>query len=144
MLCFARPLTITTELGIWQISRAVFLARIGAGITRLRNFCINILFLAILVALSLGLINSCQRTEIPVGAALVINPHGAIVESATLPDPLQALISTAPRVAQVELGVLLEAIHRAADDPDIVMILLDLDELTWAASGAWSTAGRSA
>ena len=109
------------------------LARIGAGITRLRNFCINILFLAILVALSLGLINSCQRTEIPVGAALVINPHGAIVESATLPDPLQALISTAPRVAQVELGVLLEAIHRAADDPDIVMILLDLDELTWAA-----------
>ncbi len=110
-----------------------FFGRIGAGITRLRNFVVNTIFLLLLIALTVGLLANCQSVTVPQNSALLINPKGVIVEAATLPDPFTELFSTGPRMAQVELAALLSAIEGAATDADIRMIILDLDELAWAA-----------
>lgn len=110
-----------------------FFGRIGAGITRLRNFVVNTIFLLLLIALTVGLLANCQSVTVPQDSALLVNPKGIIVESATLPDPFGGFLSAGQRVAQVELGALLRAIEEAATDADIRMIVLDLDELAWAA-----------
>jgi protease IV len=110
-----------------------FLGRIGRGITRTRNFVLNTLFIVFLALVVLVLLNNCQSITVPSNSALIVNPKGAIVESATLPDPFQELLSAGPRIAQVELASILRAIEFAAADTDISMIVLDLDELVWAA-----------
>ncbi len=109
------------------------LSRVGRGITRFRNFVVNTLFILLLAVLVGGLINSCQTLKVPDNSALLINPKGVIVESATLPDPFQELFRAGPRMAEIELDGLLRAIDFAASDDLIKMIVLDLDELAYAA-----------
>lgn len=108
-------------------------ARVGGGITKLRNFVFNTLFLAVLLAICIGLLVQCQSTSVPKNSALILNPTGAIVEAVTLPDPFRELLSAGPPVAEVELSAILRAIDFATTDDDIRMIVLDLDELAWAA-----------
>ena len=114
-------------------SRPGFFARLGRGVTRLRNFVLNTLFLIVVVVITAGLLTNCQGVTVPSNSALLINPKGIIVESATLPDPFTNLLSAGPRVAEVELSAILRAIEEAATDTDIRMAVLDLDELAWAA-----------
>ncbi|XOV81777.1 MAG: signal peptide peptidase SppA [bacterium] len=114
-------------------SKVSILGRIGAGITKLRNFFLNALFLLVLVLITLGLLATCEGITVPDNAALVINPRGVIVDAATLPDPFEELLTAGPRLAEVELRSLLRAIELAASDPQIKMIVLDLDEMAWAA-----------
>lgn len=107
--------------------------RIGGGITKLRNFLLNTLFILLLVGITLALLSTCKGIAVPDDAALIINPRGVLVDAATLPDPFQELLTAGPRVAEVELRNVLRAIELAAQDNRIKMIVLDLDELAWAA-----------
>jgi protease-4 len=109
------------------------IGRIGGGITKLRNFFVNTLFILLLVVILLALLSTCEDIALPDDAALIINPRGALVDAATLPDPLAELLTAGPRVAEVELRKILQAIELAAQDKRIKMIVLDLDELVWAA-----------
>ncbi|MCR9258198.1 MAG: signal peptide peptidase SppA [Pseudomonadaceae bacterium] len=114
-------------------SNVSILSRIGGGITKLRNFFVNTLFLAILVLITVALLTTCQGITVPDNAALVINPRGVIVDAATVPDPFEELLTAGPRLAEVELRSLLRAIELATTDAQIKMIVLDLDKLAWAA-----------
>ncbi len=109
------------------------IGRIGGGITKLRNFFLNTLFVLLLVVITVVLLSTCEGIAVPDDAALIINPRGALVDAATLPDPFAELLTAGPRVAEVELRNVLQAIELAAQDKRIKMIVLDLDELVWAA-----------
>ena len=98
-----------------------FFGRIGAGITRLRNFVLNSIFLVILVLIAAGLLSTCEGVNVPKDSALLVNPKGIIVESAALPDPLAGLIGASAQMAEVELNSILRAIDTAATDNDIRM-----------------------
>jgi len=114
-------------------SNVSILGRIGGGITKLRNFFLNTLFIVILVFITVALLSTCQGITVPDNAALVINPRGVIVDAATVPDPFEELLTAGPRLAEVELRSLLRAIELATSDAQIKMIVLDLDEMAWAA-----------
>jgi len=109
-----------------------FWAKLGAGVTRLRNFTFNSVFLVLLIALASGLVSNCQQITVPQGSALLINLEGVLVERASLPDPLTEFLSPRQRTRQVELHAVVRAIEHAALDTDINMILLDLDDLAYA------------
>lgn len=102
---------------------------IGGAITTARNFFFNAVFVFIIVALSVALLSTCSGVTVPENGALVINPRGVIVEERSVPDPLQGLLSSAGRNAEVTLDTLLASIEHAASDDDIKMIVLNLDEL---------------
>lgn len=104
-------------------------ARVGAGITLLRNFVFNAIFVVLLMLVTLALITSCETTSVPSGSALIVNPQGVLVEESTTPNPLQTLLNPGPSVAQSELGDVLRAIELASTDNDIRMIVLEVDQL---------------
>ena len=114
-------------------SNVSILGRIGGGITKLRNFFVNALFILILVLITLALLATCEGISVPDNAALVINPRGVVVDAARVPDPFEELLTAGPRLAEVELRSLLRAIELATGDAQIKMIVLDLDEMAWAA-----------
>ncbi len=101
-------------------------------LTRIRNFILNVLFFGILFAAIVLWFGSRQTAVVPANAALLINPVGTIVEYPSLPDPLQGLIGASiPR--QVALQSILKAIEHGAQDPDIEVVILNLDQLEWVA-----------
>jgi len=104
-------------------------ARVGAGITKLRNFVFNTLFILLLMLLTVGLIASCETVSVPKNSALIVNPKGQLVEAQSVPNPLQDLISQGGNTTESELGPVLRAINLAATDDDISMVVLDLDQL---------------
>ena len=109
------------------------LGRIGGGITRLRNFVLNTFFIVAMVLITIVMLSTCESITVPDNSALLINPQGVIVESASLPDPLQEIFASGTQEKEVELSALLRAIDAATTDRHIRMIVLDLDELVWAA-----------
>jgi len=106
---------------------------IAAGITGLRNFVFNTLFIIVMVFIVMALLVNCQGTSVPNASALVLNLRGNIVESPTLPDPLQGLLTSNAQSAEVPLYAVLRSIEEASNDEAIKMLVLDLDELTGAA-----------
>ena len=119
------------------------LGRIGAGITRLRNFVVNTLFVILLLAIGVVLLNTCQSISVPADSALLINPRGVIVEEQYLADPLEDLLAAGSGQHEVEIGNIIKAIDAAAKDDRIRMILLDLDDLTWAAPAHAQSIGHA-
>ncbi len=107
--------------------------RIMNGLTRMRLLLANLLFVLVLVVLAAVWISSLQRVQVPENAALVLNPRGVIVESLSYEDPLQSLLVGGMQTQEVELQGLLQAIRHGALDENIKLLLLDLDELQWAA-----------
>jgi len=102
------------------------LGRIGRGITRLRNFTLNALFLIVLLAVVIALFSE-SRPSVPDGAALMINPRGSVVDQASPTDPFAHFLAPdAP--GETELGDITRAIRMAAGDERIKLAVLDLDE----------------
>ncbi len=114
-------------------ARPGVLSRVGRGITALRNFVLNAVFLLLLIVICIGLLTTCQGISVPSDSALIINPRGVIVEARHMPVPFAGLVPGTTQVREVELNALLTAIDHAATDDDIRMLILDLDELVWAA-----------
>ncbi|NKB97828.1 MAG: signal peptide peptidase SppA [Pseudomonadales bacterium] len=108
-------------------SQTHLMGRIGGAITKLRNFVVNSLFVLVLVFLVIAALSTCQSVSVPSNSALLINPKGLLVEERSYPDALQDLLQSGPR--QIDFNDILTAITRAKTDPDIKLIVLDVDEL---------------
>lgn len=108
-------------------SKTSVLGRIGGSITKLRNFAVNAIFLVFLMFVFIAGLATCERVSVPKNSALLIDPKGVLVEARSYAAGLEHLLQSGPR--QIELQELLTAIDLAGEDPDIRMILLDLDEL---------------
>lgn len=110
------------------------LRRIGRGITRLRIFTLNAIFILFLVMFVVLLFSEGAPT-VPEDSALVINPRGVVVEERSVIDPLQHFLAPdAP--GEIELGEITRAIKRAAADERIHMAVLNLDEVNLGAGQA--------
>ncbi len=118
-------------------------SRLMNGLTRVRIILTNFIFLLVLLAVVAIWIGGMQTQSVPEQAALVVNPRGVIVESITYPDPLQSLLVGSGQNQEVELQALLQAIRHGAQDPDIKLLLLDLDELQWAAPAHTQRLGQA-
>jgi protease-4 len=110
------------------------LTQLGRGIDGLRRFVIDVLFLALLVALAVAVWN--LRARVPDGAALLVRPQGVIVEQLSEPNPVQSYVAGSAGagavVRETLLKDLLDALRAARDDRRIKAVLLDLDDLAGA------------
>jgi len=110
------------------------LSRIGRGITRIRIFTVNALFLLLLLALIMALFSD-GRPTVPDGAALMINPRGSVVDQKSPADPLAHFLApNAP--TETEISEITRAIRASASDERIKMAVLDLDETSLGAGQA--------
>jgi protease-4 len=115
----------TEGKGIW--------ARLGSGITTLRNVVLNTLFLVFLAIFVIALFAD-DTPDVPEDSALLVNPRGILVDQRSVADPLARFLSPdAP--GEVVLGELTKAIERAQTDERIRLIVLDLDELAGLSGG---------
>ncbi len=105
------------------------LSRIGLAITRVRNFVINAVFLLLVVAILVGLVQGLTEFRVPDGGALVIDPAGVLVEEARTEYSVLGLVSESEPLHQTGINDLLKAVDHAADDDRIRMIVLRLDDL---------------
>ena len=110
-----------TDRSVWQ--------RVGAGLTKLRNFVMNTIFLIVMVVVVVLVIGSFGGTQVPENGALVLNPRGTMVEQRTVGDPFDDLWSVGQGLAEANIHQLVQAVERATSDDRIEMIVLDLDEL---------------
>ena len=111
-----------------------FFSRTGERITKIRNFVLNSFFvLAILLVLG-SLVSSCESDSVPKGSALVINPKGDLVEQTSPPVSFPDALFQTGSVQETAIGDVLNAITLAATDDDIKLIVLNLDDLSYASS----------
>ena len=103
-------------------------SRVGAFLTRTRNFVMNTLFIVILVFVLFALIDTFDTPGVPADSALVLNPQGDLVEQSVPLNPLSELWMSGS-LQQVDIHELVRAIDHAAVDDRIRMLVLDLDEL---------------
>ena len=103
-----------------------FLKRIGRGLTRVRNFVMNLLFLSIALLVAIALAGGFEKVAVPEGRALVLNPQGPTLEEPLAYDPLGDLLG---EESGASIHSLVRAVEEAAEDERIKMIVLDLDGL---------------
>ena len=116
-------------------------SRLGSGITRVRNFTLNALFLLLLVLFIVALFAD-DTPNVPEDSALLVNPRGVLVDQRSIMDPIAEILSPdAP--GEVELGDITGALERAADDDRIRLAVLDLDELVGVSAGQALVIGES-
>ena len=104
-------------------------SRIGLAITRVRNFVINAVFLLLIAAVLIGLVQGFTEFRVPDGGALVIDPAGVLVEEARPEYNLLGLVSQSQPPRQTSINQLLKAVDHAAEDDRIRAIVLRLDDL---------------
>ncbi len=110
------------------------LSRMGAFLTRVRNFTLNALFLVFLLIALFAVLDAFEMPEVPEGGALVIDPEGVMVEETRALDPFRNFWIS-DELPESGVHELVRAIDRASGDERIEMIVLKLDDLT-AASAA--------
>jgi protease-4 len=103
--------------------------RIGNAIGALRRFTGNLLFVLLLVALAVVVLGSLSGPDIPRGAALVIDPRGALVEQRTMPDSFARWLLPGGAGVESDLESVLRAIREGATDDRIAMLVIELNEL---------------
>ena len=125
------------------------------GLTWLRVFILNLIFLFLIVLVVIGGFSSKESIIVPESSALIINPTGNIVEQKRPVDPLAGLLNTDATQYESEtlLSDLLDAINEGANDQRIKILVLDLDSLQGAtlaqvsdlgdALDAFKTAGKT-
>lgn len=102
-----------------------FIGKLAHGIRVL----INIIFVLVVVVLVLSMFQEDVQ-PLPDSAALRIAPGGFLVEQKTYSDPLTQLMQqSSPADAETLVQDLVEAIDRAAIDPRITSLVLELDYL---------------
>ena len=101
------------------------------GLTWLRVFILNLIFLFLIVLVVIGGFSSKESIIVPESSALIINPTGNIVEQKRPVDPLAGLLNTDATQYESEtlLSDLLDAINEGANDQRIKILVLDLDSL---------------
>ena len=124
------------------MSKPSKLSRLGAFITRARNFVVNSLFILLLILVLFAVLDAFDAPGVPEGSALLLNPEGVVVEEATPRDPFQSLLAS-DGVPEADLHELVRAIDRAAEDARIDMLVLDLDDLAYASTAHAETIGAA-
>ncbi|MCY3640184.1 MAG: S49 family peptidase, partial [Gammaproteobacteria bacterium] len=119
------------------------LSRMGLAITRARNFVINAIFLLLVAAAVVGLIQGLTESKVPDSGALVIDPAGVLVEEARPEYNLLGLVSQSEPLRQTSVSDLLKAVDHAADDDRIRAIVLRLDDLISADSAHARQLGKA-
>ena len=115
------------------MSKPSKLSRLGAFITRARNFVLNALFIVVLLVVLFAIVDAFDTPGVPDGSALVLNPEGVVVEETVPRDPFQDLWA-GDGVPETDLHDLVRAIELAADDGRIRMLVLNLDDLAYASA----------
>lgn len=106
------------------------LQRLGRTLTRIRNFVMNGLFLALLAFLIIAALDSLGGPAVPDDAALVLDPQGRLVEEAWAPDSWTDLLGPSPQDPVTSINDLVRAVEHAAEDERIRMILLRFEQLS--------------
>lgn len=105
-----------------------FFSTLFRWIGQLRNFLINGIFIVFLLLIISAIFTS--QSEVPESAALIIDPHGQIVEELELPAPGSLPFDfsfSAPN--QTNLHDLVEVILHAASDERIRVLILKLEDM---------------
>jgi len=124
------------------MSKPALFGRIGRFLTAARVFTANALFVLLVLAIII-VVSGTDQFSVPDGAALVIDPQGAVVEQEALGDALAELLMPTGTPMEAELRPILRAVEIAADDMRIATIVLDLDRVTALSSGHAETIGRA-
>ena len=115
------------------MSKPSKLRRLGAFLTRARNFVMNTLFIVLLLVVLIAVLDAFDTPGVPEGSALVLDPQGVVVEETVPRDPFRDLWTSGGE-SETDIHELVRAIDRAAGDGRIEMIVLDLDELAYASA----------
>lgn len=94
----------------------------------LRRTVFNLLFLALLVLVVVGIVSE-EKPAVPMHSALVLNPSGVLVDQHSYTDPLSGVMSGSDAPAETLLSDLVQAIDTAADDERIKLLVLQTDAL---------------
>ena len=116
------------------IDKQSFLNRAGQWITKIRIFLVNSFFVLATLFILAALVSSCESESVPKDSALFINPTGQLVEQTSPPLSFPDVLFQSGQVEETAINDVLEAITLAATDDDIKLIVLDLDDLTYASS----------
>ncbi len=114
-----RPnILIRLWLGFWR------------GVTALRMFVFNILFLVVLAVVLAVVFSGADKLDIESDTTLVINPRGIIVEE-YVGTPIERAINEAlgQEVQQTRLRDIVAALEHAAEDDRITQVLISTDRL---------------
>ena len=125
------------------IDKRGFFNRAGQWITKIRNFVVNGFFILATLFVLAALVGSCDSASVPKGSALFINPTGQLVEQTSPPLSFPDVLFQSGPVQETAINDVLQAISLAAEDNDIKVIVLDLDELTYASSAQVLRIGKA-
>lgn len=116
-------------------------SQIGRGLSAARNFAANVLFLLLVTLLVVLVLAGSSGVSVPDGSALVINPRGVLVDTASITDPIERFLTLESVPRDVELKSLVKAITAGAADDRIALLVLNLEELQAASPGHADTLG---
>lgn len=108
--------------------------RINERLARFRLFFGNLVFIVMLILVAVILFGGRERIDVPDGGALVIDPQGSLVERRTIVDPFREWLTPGATLAETEVGAVLEALQKAAQDDRIALVVLHLDDLQFAST----------
>ena len=97
------------------------------GLDLTRKIILNLIFFLILLFVISVLISSGDRPTVEKGVALVLQPHGNIVEQLTYRDPIEEAMQEATGnndAPETSLYDLIEAIKNAKDDNRITAMVI--------------------
>ena len=121
--------------------RSVFSA-IGAGLTMLRTFFANLVFVLLLLVVVLAVVDSSgDAAVVPDGGALVLDLRGPIIEARPRFDAVEFLFEDENAPSPVLLRDLLEALDEARDDDRIRAVVVDLSGFPGAAPATLRSVG---
>ncbi|EAU55300.1 signal peptide peptidase SppA [Mariprofundus ferrooxydans] len=106
----------------------IFFRGLLRWIDRLRRIVVNGLFLLVIMVFVAVMLTA--HPKVPDQAALVLDPHGQIVEELELPSPLTMSLTGAAPMGQTRLHDLTAAIRDAAGDKRIRLMVLKLDDMS--------------
>ncbi|MGB4248510.1 MAG: signal peptide peptidase SppA [Pseudohongiellaceae bacterium] len=116
-----------------------FLGRSIDFLGRLLSRLLLLLFVGIVLVL---LFSGPEPLQIPEGGLVVIEPKGAVVEQAAMPDPTNLLLG-ATDVTSTPLRDILDTLERAAADERIAGVVLSLGEMTSISPANLETVGEA-
>lgn len=116
-----------------------FLGRSIDFLGRLLGRLLLLLFLGIVLVM---LLSGSEPLQIPDGGLVVIEPQGAVVEQAGLPDPTNLLLGSTD-VTSTPLRDILDTLERAAADDRIAGVVLRLGEMTSISPANLETVGEA-
>ncbi len=120
-----------------------FIASLWGAVDATRRFLLNIVFLAVVIAIVVLLVRD-TGPKVPSKAALVLEPNGAIVEQLNgdrLGRARDELMGES--IAETLLKDLTDAIDAAADDKRIQVLLLDLSRMGGARMTSLTDLGKA-